>query len=115
MPVASTVSARKTIVRVNATATGLRLGSGAPGQSYYYRSAAGTPRLSGSDPRPRALRREGRVLRYIFIIVYLVVGVVIASSHHYFTHLNSLTSVLSALLAVVLWPLILFGVNLHIK
>jgi len=55
------------------------------------------------------------VLRNILIIVYLVIGVVIASSHHYFTHLNSLTSVLSALLAVVLWPLILFGVNLHIK
>jgi hypothetical protein len=44
-----------------------------------------------------------------------VIGVVIASSHHYFTHLNSFTSVFSALLAVVLWPIILFGVNLHIK
>ena len=55
------------------------------------------------------------MLRYILIIVYLVIGVVIASSHHYFTHLNSLTSVLSALLAVVLWPLILVGVNPHIK
>ena len=55
------------------------------------------------------------MLRYILIIVYLAVGVFIANSHHYFTHLNSLTSVLSALLAVVLWPLILVGVNLHIK
>jgi hypothetical protein len=45
----------------------------------------------------------------------LAIGVFIANSHHYFTHLNSLASVLSALLAVVLWPLILFGVNLHIK
>ena len=55
------------------------------------------------------------MLRNILIIVYLVIGVVIASSHHYFTHLNSLTAVLSALLTVVLWPLILVGVNLHIK
>ena len=55
------------------------------------------------------------MLRYILIIVYLVLGEVIASSDQYFTHLNSLTSVLSALPAVVLWPLILFGVNLHIK
>ena len=55
------------------------------------------------------------MLRNILIIVYLVVGVVVANSHHYFTHLNSLTAVLSALLAVVLWPLILFGVSLHIK
>jgi hypothetical protein len=55
------------------------------------------------------------VLRNILIVAYLVIGVVVANSHHYFTHLNSLTSVLSALLAVLLWPLILFGVSLHIK
>jgi hypothetical protein len=55
------------------------------------------------------------VLRYILIIVYLVVGVFIANSHHYFVHLNSLTSVLSALLAVVLWPLVLVGIDLHVK
>jgi hypothetical protein len=55
------------------------------------------------------------VLRTILIIVYLAVGVFIANSHHYFTHLNSLAAWLSALLAVVLWPLVLLGVNLHIK
>lgn len=55
------------------------------------------------------------MLRYILVIVYLAVGVFIANSHHYFVHLNSLTAVLSALLAVLLWPLILVGVNLHIK
>jgi hypothetical protein len=44
-----------------------------------------------------------------------VIGVVIASSHHCFTHLDSFKYVFSASLAVVLWPLILFGVNLHIK
>jgi len=54
------------------------------------------------------------VLRNILIIVYVAVGLFVANSHHYFSHLNSLTSVLSALLAVVLWPLILLGVNLHI-
>jgi hypothetical protein len=55
------------------------------------------------------------VLRNILIVVYLVIGVVVANSHHYFTHLNSLTSILSAILAMLLWPLILFGVSLHIK
>ncbi len=69
----------------------------------------------GLDPRPGALRQEGRVLRNILIIVYLVVGVVVANSHHYFVHLNSLPAVLSAVLAVLLWPLILVGVSLHIK
>jgi hypothetical protein len=46
--------------------------------------------------------------------VYLVVGVIIADSHHYFVHLSTLKPLISAALAVVLWPLILLGVNLHI-
>jgi hypothetical protein len=55
------------------------------------------------------------MIRNVLIIVYLVVGLVVANSHHYFTHLTSLTAVLSAVLAVLLWPLVLFGVSLHIK
>jgi hypothetical protein len=51
----------------------------------------------------------------IVSLVYLVVGVVIASSHHYFEHASTLKSLLSALLAIVLWPLLLVGINLHIK
>jgi hypothetical protein len=50
----------------------------------------------------------------ILIGIYLVVGVVVASSHHYFSHLGKVTAILSAVLAVLLWPLVLFGVKLHI-
>jgi len=48
-------------------------------------------------------------------VVYLVVGVVVAANHHYFAHVNDIRQVLSAVLAVLLWPLILVGVNLNIK
>jgi hypothetical protein len=48
-------------------------------------------------------------------LVYLVVGVAVAASHHYFKHASTLKPLLSALLAVVLWPLLLLGINLHIK
>jgi len=99
--------------RVATTAGGV--GSAYDGYFEFYRSAPRTLRLSGSTRDRGPFAWEGRVLRYILIIVYLAVGVFIANSHHYFSHLNSLTSVLSALLAVVLWPLILVGVNLHIK
>jgi len=51
----------------------------------------------------------------IVSLVYLVVGVAIASSHHYFEHASTLKPILSALLAIVLWPLLLVGINLHIK
>lgn len=47
-------------------------------------------------------------------IIWLVVGVVLASSHHYFAHVSTLKPIVSAVLAVVLWPLLLLGVNLHI-
>lgn len=45
----------------------------------------------------------------------MAVGLSVANLHHCFAHLHSLTAWISALLAVVLWPLILVGGNLHIK
>ena len=48
-------------------------------------------------------------------VVYLAVGVAIAASHHYFTHVHGWRGVLSAIFAIVLWPLVLLGINLHIK
>ena len=50
----------------------------------------------------------------LLFVVYLVAGGIVAATHHYWDHLGSLKLVLSALLATVLWPLILVGVNLHI-
>jgi hypothetical protein len=47
--------------------------------------------------------------------VYLVVGAVVANSHKYFAHVANLKAVVSAALAVILWPLLLLGVNLHIR
>jgi hypothetical protein len=48
-------------------------------------------------------------------LVYLIIGLVVAANHNYFDHLGSAKPIISAVIAVVLWPLILFGVNLHIK
>jgi hypothetical protein len=47
--------------------------------------------------------------------VYLVVGAVIANSHKYFAQVANIKAVVSAALAVILWPLLLLGVNLHIR
>jgi hypothetical protein len=48
-------------------------------------------------------------------VIYIVIGLIVASSHHYFAHLSTVREVGSAILAVVLWPLVLLGINLHIK
>ena len=47
-------------------------------------------------------------------LVYLVIGLIVASGHAYFAHLTAVLPILSAILAVLLWPLVLLSVNLHL-
>jgi hypothetical protein len=47
-------------------------------------------------------------------VIYLVAGGIVSATHHYWQHLHSLKAVVSAILAVLLWPLLLVGINLHI-
>lgn len=54
-------------------------------------------------------------IKPILGLIYLVVGIVVASSHHFFKDLGTIKLVLSAILAIVLWPLVLLGVDLHIN
>jgi hypothetical protein len=55
-----------------------------------------------------------RVIGGIVILVYILVGVLIANNHHYLNNVETLNAIVSAILAVLLWPLIILGVNLHI-
>jgi len=47
-------------------------------------------------------------------VIYLVVGAIVAATHNYFERIDTLKQFLSAVLAVVLWPLILIGIDLHV-
>ena len=51
----------------------------------------------------------------LLTLIYLVIGVVVAADNKYFKNVDDVEAVLSAILAIVLWPLVLFDVNLHIK
>ncbi|MDP9340506.1 MAG: hypothetical protein M3Q23_00020 [Actinomycetota bacterium] len=53
-------------------------------------------------------------MRALIAIVYIVVGVIVAATHQYFVHLGDIETIASAVLAVLLWPLVLFGVDLHL-
>jgi hypothetical protein len=57
----------------------------------------------------------GRTLSAVLFVIYIIIGVVVASGHHYFEHLDAVKPIVSAVFAVLLWPLVLFGVNLHLK
>jgi hypothetical protein len=48
-------------------------------------------------------------------IVYVVVGLIVAQQHHYFNNLGTIKRVGSAVLAVLLWWLVLLGIDLRIK
>ena len=54
------------------------------------------------------------MIRRIVPIVYLLIGLLVAYQHSYLTNLTTLGRLLSAALAVVLWPLVLLGVHLNI-
>lgn len=53
-------------------------------------------------------------MKTLILLAYLVVGIVVAATHHYFGHLGSLKGIAAAVLGVLLWPLVLLGVNLHL-
>jgi hypothetical protein len=47
-------------------------------------------------------------------VLWIIIGVVVAATHNFFDHIGSIGAILSALLAVLLWPLVLFGVKITI-
>jgi len=52
-------------------------------------------------------------LMNLFWIAYFVVGALVASDHRYFDHVDKLHQLLEAILAVLLWPLVLLGVHMR--
>ena len=51
----------------------------------------------------------------LLTIVWIVVGVVVAWSEDYFDSLETAGRVLSAIAAVLFWPLLLFGFDIRIS
>ena len=49
----------------------------------------------------------------LFTLVYLAIGLVVALTNGY-NSVAGVSEILSLVVAVVLWPLVLFGVDLHL-
>ena len=69
--------------------------------------------LDGLVRERKSVRRSGFVS--LFFVVWLVIGVIVAINHQYFGDLKTLGAVLSALVAILLWPLILLGTKITIN
>jgi hypothetical protein len=67
-------------------------------------------RYEEEDRRPG---REGRPL--MFALAYAVIGAFVAAANHYFSHVGSTRGVASAVLAILIWPLVLIGIDIRIR
>ena len=54
------------------------------------------------------MRRGGLIL-----VIYLLVGVIVALTQGYFEGLGNITDILEAVVAVLIWPLVLIGVDVN--
>jgi hypothetical protein len=53
--------------------------------------------------------------RKLLLLVYIAIGVAVAASKDYLENLDTAKRLASAVLAIVLWPLLFVGIDLHIK
>lgn len=53
-------------------------------------------------------------IRTVALVIYIVLGFFVAQDHNYLNDLDSISRILSAILAVILWPLVVLGVDLHL-
>jgi hypothetical protein len=50
----------------------------------------------------------------LLTIAYVVIGAFVAAANHYFEHVGTIERVASAVIAILLWPLILIGIDIRI-
>lgn len=50
----------------------------------------------------------------LIAIIYLVIGVVVAAARNYFERLDSVKGIVSLLIAIVLWPIVVFDIDVRI-
>jgi hypothetical protein len=48
-------------------------------------------------------------------LIYVVIGIFVAASKEYLDDFETVKRVLSAVLAIVLWPLLFLGIDLHVS
>jgi hypothetical protein len=51
----------------------------------------------------------------MFALAYAVIGAFVAAANHYFSHVGSTRGVVSAILAILIWPLVLIGIDIRIR
>ena len=50
----------------------------------------------------------------VFTLVYIIIGAFVAGIYGYFRGVSDIEAIVSALLAIFLWPLVLLGIDLKL-
>jgi hypothetical protein len=50
----------------------------------------------------------------LLLVIYLVIGVVVAYAENYLENVDQTKRLISAVLAVILWPLVLIGFDVRV-
>jgi hypothetical protein len=50
----------------------------------------------------------------LLTVAYCIIGLIVAANHDYLVRLDTLKRIASGLLGILLWPLVLLGVDLRI-
>ena len=53
--------------------------------------------------------------RKLLFVVWVVIGVAVAASKDYLDNLDTARRLASAVLAILLWPLLFLGIDLHVE
>jgi hypothetical protein len=81
---------------------------------------AGRPVRAGSDHASGGVRCAAAPGRFaamesggLLTIAYVIVGAFVAAANHYFAHVGTIKGVVSAIIAILAWPLILIGIDIR--
>jgi len=48
-------------------------------------------------------------------LAYPIIGAFVAAAHQYFDHVGSAEGVINAVIAILIWPLVLIGIDLRVS
>jgi ethanolamine transporter EutH len=66
------------------------------------------------EERPTSSQAGAFGIPGIIFLIYVVLGILVAATNNYLENLGRIRGIISMVLAILLWPLVLLGVDLHI-
>jgi ABC-type anion transport system duplicated permease subunit len=81
-----------------------------------YRNAVTVCLWTGYGRGLQRFEMERDVIRRVSLgfVIWLVIGLIVAGNRNFLRHLDTVSRVLSAILAVLAWPLVLFNIHIAI-